>query len=161
HPPPDDGHRAPAVHRRARLPQPDHGPPGHVGGRLLPRGDGRARVPRVARLLEHVPDGRREPPAMEPPAQGRGGLLHDPRMRWVRGDPARGARGGAEVMKLDSKVPEGPIEKKWDKHRFDIKLVNPANKRKYKVIVVGSGLAGSSAAASFAELGYDVACFCY
>lgn len=64
-------------------------------------------------------------------------------------------------MQLDAKIPSGPIEKKWDKHRFDMKLVNPANKRKYNVIVVGSGLAGASAAASMAELGYNVKCFCY
>ncbi|MCX6831607.1 MAG: fumarate reductase/succinate dehydrogenase flavoprotein subunit [candidate division Zixibacteria bacterium] len=62
---------------------------------------------------------------------------------------------------LDSKVPSGPITEKWDKHRFDMKLVNPANKRKYSAIVVGSGLAGASAAASLAELGYQVSCFCY
>jgi succinate dehydrogenase / fumarate reductase, flavoprotein subunit len=64
-------------------------------------------------------------------------------------------------MTLDSRVPEGPIEKKWDTRRFDMKLVNPANKRKYSVIVVGSGLAGAAAAASMAELGYDVHCFCF
>ena len=63
-------------------------------------------------------------------------------------------------MKLDSKVPTGPIEKSWDKHRFEMKLVNPANKRKFKVLVVGTGLAGSSAAASLAELGYQVEVFC-
>jgi succinate dehydrogenase / fumarate reductase flavoprotein subunit len=64
-------------------------------------------------------------------------------------------------LDLRSNVPDGPIEKKWDKHRFDMKLVNPANKRKYELIVVGSGLAGASAAASLAELGYNVKCFCY
>jgi len=64
-------------------------------------------------------------------------------------------------MELQSKVPSGPLEKKWEKHRFDMKLVNPANKRKYHVIMVGSGLAGASGAASLAELGYDVSCFCY
>lgn len=64
-------------------------------------------------------------------------------------------------MQLQSKIPTGPIEQKWDKHRFELKLVNPANKRKYTIIVVGSGLAGASAAASLAELGYDVKCFCY
>ena len=62
---------------------------------------------------------------------------------------------------LDAKVPEGPIEGRWGKHKFDMKLVNPANKRRYKVLVVGSGLAGASAAASMAELGYQVECFCY
>ncbi|MGE5177252.1 MAG: fumarate reductase/succinate dehydrogenase flavoprotein subunit [Hyphomicrobiales bacterium] len=64
-------------------------------------------------------------------------------------------------MNLDSKIPSGPIETKWQRHRFDMKLVNPANKRKYDVIVVGSGLAGASGAASMAELGYNVKCFCY
>ena len=64
-------------------------------------------------------------------------------------------------MELNAHIPDGPLELKWDKHRFDEKLVNPNNKRKYKVIVVGSGLAGASASASLAELGYEVACFCY
>jgi len=63
-------------------------------------------------------------------------------------------------VKLDSKVPTGPIEDQWDKHRFELKLVNPANKRNYKVLVVGAGLAGASAAASLAELGYNVEAFC-
>ena len=64
-------------------------------------------------------------------------------------------------MKLDAKVPAGPIESKWERRRFELKLVNPANKRKYRVIVVGTGLAGGSAAASLAELGYRVECFCF
>ncbi|HEX7527756.1 MAG TPA: fumarate reductase/succinate dehydrogenase flavoprotein subunit [Thermoanaerobaculia bacterium] len=64
-------------------------------------------------------------------------------------------------MELKSNIPDGPLEKKWDKHRFEMKLVNPANKRKYSVIVVGSGLAGGAGAASLAELGYNVSCFCY
>jgi len=64
-------------------------------------------------------------------------------------------------MELRSKIPGGPIEKRWDQHRFDLKLVNPANKRKYHVLVVGSGLAGASASASMAELGYNVKCFCF
>ena len=65
------------------------------------------------------------------------------------------------TITLDSKVPDGPIADKWDNHKFDMKLVNPANKRKYKVIVVGSGLAGASAAASMAELGYNVEVFTF
>jgi succinate dehydrogenase / fumarate reductase flavoprotein subunit len=64
-------------------------------------------------------------------------------------------------MELRSNVPAGPLELKWDKHRFEMKLVNPANKRKYTIIVVGSGLAGASAAASLSELGYNVKCFCF
>ncbi len=64
-------------------------------------------------------------------------------------------------MELKANIPSGPIAQKWSKHRFDMKLVNPANKRKYSVIVVGSGLAGGAAAASLAELGYNVKCFCY
>jgi len=62
---------------------------------------------------------------------------------------------------LNSRVPAGPLEQKWDKHRFNLKLVNPANKRKYSVIVVGTGLAGGSAAASLGELGYSVKAFCF
>ncbi len=64
-------------------------------------------------------------------------------------------------MALNAKIPEGPIQQKWDNHRFNLKLVNPANKRKYHIIVVGTGLAGSSAAASLAELGYKVTALCY
>jgi succinate dehydrogenase / fumarate reductase flavoprotein subunit len=64
-------------------------------------------------------------------------------------------------MNLDPQIPEGPLSDKWDNHRFSSKLVNPANKRKYKIIVVGSGLAGGSAAATLGELGYQVDCFCY
>jgi succinate dehydrogenase / fumarate reductase flavoprotein subunit len=64
-------------------------------------------------------------------------------------------------MELNSKVPSGLIEQAWDKYKFDLKLVNPANKRKYSIIVVGTGLAGGSAAASLGELGYNVKCFCF
>jgi succinate dehydrogenase / fumarate reductase flavoprotein subunit len=64
-------------------------------------------------------------------------------------------------MQLDSRVPSGPIEKAWDNYKFEMKLVNPANKRKYNIIVVGSGLAGGAAAATMAELGYNVKCFCF
>ena len=64
-------------------------------------------------------------------------------------------------MTLDARIPSGPLQEKWDRHRFELKLVNPANKRKYTVLVVGSGLAGGSAAASLSELGYNVKCFCF
>jgi len=64
-------------------------------------------------------------------------------------------------MKLDAKIPEGPLAEKWDRHKFNLKLVNPANKRKYEIIVVGTGLAGASAAATLAELGYNVKAFCF
>jgi succinate dehydrogenase / fumarate reductase flavoprotein subunit len=64
-------------------------------------------------------------------------------------------------MILDSKVPSGPVQEKWDKHRFEMKLINPANKRKYKILVVGTGLAGGSAAATLAELGYNVEAFTF
>ena len=64
-------------------------------------------------------------------------------------------------MKLDAKAPKGPISEKWTNHKFGMKLINPANKRKYRVIVVGTGLAGASAAATMAELGYEVLNFCY
>ncbi len=64
-------------------------------------------------------------------------------------------------MSLDAKIPEGPLAEKWTRHKFNMKLVNPANKRKYDIIVVGTGLAGAAAAASFAELGYNVKNFCY
>ena len=62
--------------------------------------------------------------------------------------------------RLDSKVPSGPMSERWSKHKFDLKLVNPANRRKFDVIVVGTGLAGASAAATLAEMGYKVKAFC-
>ena len=64
-------------------------------------------------------------------------------------------------MNLDSKIPEGPIAQKWSNFKAHAKLVNPSNRRKYKIIVVGTGLAGASAAASLAEQGYNIQCFCY
>jgi succinate dehydrogenase / fumarate reductase flavoprotein subunit len=64
-------------------------------------------------------------------------------------------------MSLDAKIPQGPLAEKWSKHKFNLKLVNPANKRKYDIIVVGTGLAGASAAASLGELGYNVKAFCF
>ena len=64
-------------------------------------------------------------------------------------------------MELNSKCPTGPIESRWDRHKFDLKLVNPANKRKFNIIVVGSGLAGGAASATLAQVGYNVKCFCF
>jgi succinate dehydrogenase / fumarate reductase flavoprotein subunit len=64
-------------------------------------------------------------------------------------------------MELNARIPPGPIQEKWENHKFELKLVNPANKRKYDIIVVGSGLAGAAAAATMAELGYNVYCFCF
>ncbi|MBA2688281.1 MAG: fumarate reductase/succinate dehydrogenase flavoprotein subunit [Gemmatimonadaceae bacterium] len=65
------------------------------------------------------------------------------------------------MIELNARIPAGPLQEKWDRHRFEVKLVNPANKRKFKVIVVGSGLGGASAAATLSELGYQVKCFCF
>src|SRR5437868_4488893 len=78
----------------------------------------------------------------------------------------RGAGGGvhrncAMTLHLDARIPAGPLAEKWNRHRFEMKLVNPANKRKNTIIVVGSGLAGGAAAATMSELGYDVKCFCF
>src|SRR3982750_2628687 len=64
-------------------------------------------------------------------------------------------------MELDSKIPAGPIQDKWDSHKFNLKLVNPNNKRRFDIIIIGTGLAGASAAASLAELGYNVKVFCF
>jgi succinate dehydrogenase / fumarate reductase flavoprotein subunit len=64
-------------------------------------------------------------------------------------------------MELNARIPSGPLAEKWDRHRFGLKLVNPANKRRFEIIVVGSGLAGAAAAATLAELGYNVRCFCF
>ena len=64
-------------------------------------------------------------------------------------------------MTLDAKIPGGGLADKWDRHRFDSKLVNPANRRRFHIIVVGSGLAGAAAAATLGELGYNVSCYCY
>ncbi len=90
---------------------------------------------------------------------GRQGDRRAHRRRLHRHRPL-GALCGSPVMKLDARVPAGPIAEKWDRHKFEMKLVNPANKRKYTIIVVGTGLAGASAAASLGELGYNVLNFC-
>jgi succinate dehydrogenase / fumarate reductase flavoprotein subunit len=86
--------------------------------------------------------------------------------RASRRGRARGTRRRTRLLpgalvKLDAKIPSGPLAEKWDRHRFEMKLVSPANKRKFNLIVVGSGLAGGSAAATLGELGYQVKCFCF
>ena len=122
----------------------------HAGGRLAP----------VARHLERLPVAGRRQAGVDPlhPA-GRQGHRRAHRRRLHRHRPL-GPLYRSPVMKLDAKVPDGPIEKKWDLHKFQMKLVNPANKRKYTIIVVGTGLAGASAASSLGELGYNVLNFC-
>src|SRR5690606_34015348 len=83
-----------------------------------------------------------------------------PRCRW--GSTSGSCREGAGVtIELDARVPAGPLAEKWDRHRAAVKLVSPANKRKHTILVVGSGLAGASAAATLSELGYRVQCFCF
>ena len=71
-------------------------------------------------------------------------------------DPDDGTLQEGMTVDLESHIPPGPLEEKWDKHKFDIKLVNPSNKRRFDVVMVGAGLGGASAAASLAELGYNV-----
>src|ERR1035437_11089987 len=87
---------------------------------------------------------------------GRGGGIHLPSLRH-----SLQAGGGLTIMELKANAPTGPLATAWTRHKFEMKLVNPANKRKFNVIVVGSGLAGASAAAALAELGYQVKCFCF
>ncbi|HYG67432.1 MAG TPA: FAD-binding protein, partial [Anaeromyxobacteraceae bacterium] len=73
----------------------------------------------------------------------------------------RDLKGSPSPTTLDAKIPSGPLDRKWAKRKDELKLVNPANKRKYTILVVGTGLAGGAAAASLAELGYEVKSFCY
>src|SRR5262249_11461795 len=95
-------------------------------------------------------------------AERREGLRGADRRRLHRHRPLGALRRRAvmSTIRLNSKIPAGPIAEKWDRHKFEMKLVNPANRRKYTVIVVGTGLAGASAAASLGELGYHVLNFC-
>src|SRR5437762_9923278 len=133
--------------------------------RVLRRLDARRRVALVARRVQRVSVARPGARAMDASSarrrQGAGGVdyggVH--RHRGL-GVPANRLRWRGDAMKLDAKIPAGPIAAKWDRHKFEMKLVNPANKRKYTIIVVGTGLAGASAAASLGELGYNVLNFC-
>jgi len=116
----------------------------------------------LSRRLEHVPVARYQPSAVHAAAQAVcRSNVHRLDARIYFHSRGRAGRNGTPSMNLDSRIPSGPIEKKWDQCKFDMKLVNPANKRKYRVIVVGTGLAGGSAAATLAELGYNVECFCF
>src|SRR5213592_1350597 len=137
-----------AVGRRAHLP---------LRGLSPARPDVRSREPEL-RSGRRVPQRRGEPASV-----ARGGGVHRRADRgWVHLHPGGGARRGAAVtMELRSRAPDGPLAAKWERHRSEIKLVNPANKLKHHIIVVGSGLAGAAAAASLAELGYRVSCFCF
>src|SRR6185437_5119766 len=149
---------------RAPRSLPQHGRkllPG-TGGGELPRGHGGALSAHVPRDLLGLSDTGAEPPPLQPVPAGLGGRVCRHRGGRLRLGAGCDSRGLDEVIvELKSAVPEGPIAEKWERHRFEMKLVNPANKRKHSVIVVGSGLAGASAAASMAELGYQVSCFCF
>ena len=117
----------------------------------------------VARHLEQRAVARIDPPDVDASsARGRQGHRGAAR-RILHRDRALGARLGRPAMSeitLDAQIPAGPIAEKWDRHKFEMKLVNPANKRKYTIIVVGTGLSGASAAASLGELGYNVLNLC-
>src|SRR5262249_35604438 len=109
------------------------------------------------RHFERVPVARRGPSDLHEAADRSRNRPGDPDWRRLRRDPDLGV---SDAMILDSRIPSGPLAEKWDRHRFESKLVNPANRRKYTVIIVGTGLAGASAASSLGELGYSVKSFC-
>src|SRR6516165_7592959 len=145
------------------LPPRDGEPLEPVRGRLLPALDGHRRLAPLARRLERVAvTWLRSSRVDAAGARGRQDCCRDHRRRFHGncrvGLPAAGREGSG--VKLDARIPAGPIAQKWDRHKFEMKLVNPANKRKHSVIVVGTGLAGGSAAASLGELGYNVLSFC-
>src|SRR5262249_6472109 len=118
------------------------------------------RLASLARHLERPAVAWRRPPDLD--------AAHSDRRQSARGRHRRrlhrhrrvGLFQSGNRMKLDARTPAGPIAQKWDRHKFEMKLVNPANKRKHTIIVVGTGLAGASAAASLGELGYNVLNLC-
>src|SRR5262249_27791059 len=123
--------------------------------------DDRRRIAPVARRLERVPVARRRSSDSDAEAvDGRQAPRGVDRRRLHRHRRLGLSHAGGARMRLDARIPSGPLDRKWDRHKFDMKLVNPANKRKYTIIVVGTGLAGASAAASLGELGYKVLNFC-
>src|SRR6516164_2281882 len=145
------------------LPPRDGEPLEPIRGRLLLALDGHRRLAPLARRLERVAvTWLRSSRVDAAGARGRQDCCRDHRRRFHGncrvGLPAAGREGSG--VRLDARIPAGPIAQKWDRHKFEMKLVNPANKRKHSVIVVGTGLAGGSAAASLGELGYNVLSFC-
>src|SRR2546422_588733 len=145
-----------------RVPQRDRKLPRVAGVGWLRRRHGRRGPARLPRPVERVSDPGPQPAPDRTVASRRGGDGRGADHRRLHRHPGGGARRGpALTVELRSKVPSGPLAEQWERHRAEIKLVNPANKLKHRIIVVGSGLAGASAAASLAELGYNVSCFCF
>src|SRR5216110_1517244 len=159
---PDVRSREPELRSGRRVPQRRGEPAGVARGGGVHRRDGRAGAASVPRHVERAADGGAQPPADRPLAPWRGGCHRRADRGWVHLHPGGGARRGAAVtMELRSRAPDGPLAAKWERHRSEIKLVNPANKLKNTILVVGSGLAGGAAAATLSELGYNVKCFCF
>src|SRR3954471_18052017 len=129
-------------------------------GRVLHHQHARRRVASLARHLERFPVAWSRQAGVDAVHPSRRKSDRRAHRRRLHHHCPVGPLLGSAVMKLDARVPAGPIAEKWDRHKFEMKLVNPANKRKYTVIVVGTGLAGASAASSLAELGYNVLNFC-
>src|SRR3954469_9843876 len=133
-----------------------------VGGALLRSGDAGAGASPLSWSVELGAEHRRQSGvtgAAASPAITRAGDSHLGRLHRSSGRGLR--RVGEMTFRLDAHVPGGPLAEKWSRNRFEMKLVNPANKRKNTIIVVGSGLAGGAAAATMSELGYNVKCFCF
>src|SRR5262245_13682373 len=148
---------------RQRLPQRGGELPGGAGGAPLRRRDAAPLAAPPPRRVEHAAHARARASALRAHGTAVRSGVRDGRRGGQRVLPACRAVRVRQVtpMELRANVPSGPIERKWEKHRSEVHLVSPTNKRKYHVVVVGSGLAGASAAASLAELGYRVTCFCY
>src|SRR2546423_3294913 len=152
----------PSVCARRRLCERGHQLSDLVGDPLLCALNGRARTPPRSWRLELRQEYRRQstfarstaPKDLLGDRAAGVGCLHRGSGRCLRGIRSM-------TIHLDARIPSGPLGQKWDKHRFEMKLVNPANKRRNTIIVVGSGLAGGAAAATLGEQGYNVKCFCF